>query len=47
MTTHGGMGGLYRGLVPGVTRSIVSNGCSMVVMIKAQQAVTAMGWRDG
>lgn len=46
MSAHGGVAGLYRGLVPGVLRSIVSNGSAMVVMLKAQQVVTSMGWRD-
>lgn len=45
VSTHG-VSGLFRGIVPGTLRSIVSNGSAMVVMVKAQQMVTAMGWRD-
>lgn len=41
----GGVGRLYRGILPGTLRSVVSNGCSMVVMIEAQKLVTKMGLR--
>jgi hypothetical protein len=45
MRTHGGISGLYRGILPGTWRSILSNGCSMVVMIEAQKLVTHLGLR--
>lgn len=41
----GGVGRLYRGILPGTLRSVVSNGCSMVVMIEAQKLVTKLGLR--
>lgn len=41
----GGLGGLYRGILPGTLRSVVSNGFSMVVMIEAQKWVTHLGLR--
>jgi solute carrier family 25 carnitine/acylcarnitine transporter 20/29 len=40
-----GIGGFYRGLSPGIIRSIVSNGSAMVVMAKANQMITELGWR--
>lgn len=43
--THG-IGGLYRGIGPGTARSMISNGCSMVVMLWAQRKITEWGWRD-
>lgn len=41
----GGASRLYRGILPGTLRSVVSNGCSMVVMIEAQKLVTTLGLR--
>ncbi len=41
----GGVSRLYRGILPGTLRSVVSNGCSMVVMIEAQKLVTQLGLR--
>jgi len=43
--THG-FAGLYRGIGPGTARSMLSNGCSMVVMLWAQKKITQWGWRD-
>lgn len=43
--THG-VTGLYRGIGAGTARSMLSNGVSMVVMLRAQQWITSMGWRD-
>lgn len=43
--THGATG-LYRGIGAGTARSMLSNGVSMVVMLRAQQWITQMGWRD-
>lgn len=45
METHGGIRGLYRGIVPGTIRSFMSNGASMVVMLWANRKITEMGWR--
>ncbi|TFJ86963.1 hypothetical protein NSK_002050 [Nannochloropsis salina CCMP1776] len=42
---RGGLAGLYRGILPGTLRSVVSNGFSMVVMIEAQKWVTQLGLR--
>lgn len=41
-----GIRGLYRGLMPGLIRSFVANGFSMIVMDFAQRTVTEWGWRD-
>lgn len=32
----GGIAGLFRGIVPGSTRSLLANGCSMVVFTQCQ-----------
>jgi solute carrier family 25 carnitine/acylcarnitine transporter 20/29 len=40
-----GVLGLYRGILPGTIRSMLSNGVSMVVMIYAQKKITQWGWR--
>lgn len=42
----GGFMALYRGILPGTFRSILSNGCSMVVMVWAQKQVTKLGLRN-
>mgnify|MGYP000122277999 CR=1 FL=1 len=42
---HGGIQGLYRGILPGTYRSFLANGVSMVVMAWAQRQVTALGLR--
>uniref|UniRef100_T1J5Q7 Mitochondrial carrier protein n=1 Tax=Strigamia maritima TaxID=126957 RepID=T1J5Q7_STRMM len=43
---RGGFLGLYRGLAPGVIRSFIANGCSMIVMSHAQKKVTELGLRS-
>jgi solute carrier family 25 carnitine/acylcarnitine transporter 20/29 len=44
ISTHG-VRGLYRGILPGTIRSFLSNGFSMVVMLQAHAAITALGLR--
>lgn len=44
--SRGGFFGLYRGLTPGVMRSFISNGSSMVVMVAAHRKVSEWGLRD-
>jgi len=46
MSRHGGIVGLYRGIIPGTYRSMLSNGCSMVVMLYAQKKLTQFGLRN-
>ncbi|KAL5475463.1 hypothetical protein EMCRGX_G025282 [Ephydatia muelleri] len=41
-----GFFGLYRGLAPGIIRSFIANGASMIVMHYAQRKVTQWGLRD-
>lgn len=41
-----GFFGLYRGLAPGIIRSFVANGASMIVMHYAQRKLTQWGLRD-
>ncbi|CAD5119835.1 DgyrCDS8418 [Dimorphilus gyrociliatus] len=45
-SSRGGFFGLYRGLLPGVMRSFISNGSSMVVMVAAHRKVSEWGLRD-
>ncbi|KAJ3202528.1 hypothetical protein HK099_001814, partial [Clydaea vesicula] len=45
MKNHGGIRGLYRGILPGTYRSFFANGFSIVVMIWAQKQATALGFR--
>lgn len=43
---HGGLMGLYRGIMPGSIRSFIGNGSGMIVMQWAQKKVTELGLRD-
>ena len=38
---RGGIRGLYRGIGPGLTRSLFANGCSMIVYDQCQKAFRA------
>jgi hypothetical protein len=43
--THG-LAGVYRGIGAGTARSMISNGVSMVVMLRAHRFITEQGWRN-
>lgn len=45
MHAHGGVAGLYRGIIPGTLRAFIANGTSMIVMQWAQKKVSEWGLR--
>ena len=42
----GGVLGLYRGIVPGSLSVFLRNGAAMIVMQRANAAITRLGLRD-
>jgi solute carrier family 25 (mitochondrial carnitine/acylcarnitine transporter), member 20/29 len=46
LKNRGGFFGLYRGVGPGLLRSLMANGCSMIVFAQCQQAMRALAAKD-